>query len=68
MAKVIIEIEDMPNGSIQIRPSGDTYSNPMTDAQMMFILFQKIAETVEFIQMKQEERRKKKEERLENNF
>ena len=30
----------------------------MTDAQMMFILFQKIAETVEFIQMKQEERRK----------
>lgn len=58
MAKVIIEIEDMPNGSIQIRPSGDTYSNPMTDAQMMFILFQKIAETVEFMQMKQEERRK----------
>lgn len=49
MAKIIIEIEDMPNGSIQIRPSGGTYSNPMTDAQMMFILFQKIAETVEFI-------------------
>lgn len=58
MAKIIIEIEDMPNGSIQIRPSGDTYSNPMTDAQMTFILFQKIAEAVEFIQMKQEERRK----------
>ena len=58
MAKVIIEIEDMPNGGIQIRPSGGTYGNPMTDAQMMFILFQKIAETVEFIQMKQEERRK----------
>ena len=35
MAKIIIEIEDLPNGSIQIRPSGDTYDNPMTDAQMM---------------------------------
>lgn len=58
MAKIIIEIEDLPNGTIKIRPSGDTYDNPMTDAQMMFILFQKIAETVEFIQMKQEERRK----------
>jgi len=46
LAKIIIEIEDMPNGSIQIRPSGGTYSNPMTDAQMMFILFQKIVKVL----------------------
>lgn len=50
MAKIIIEIEDLPNGAINYKPSGDLHiGKDVTPAQTTWIAIQKTIEMLDTI-------------------
>lgn len=50
MAKIIIEIEDLPDGGINYKPSGDLYiGKDVTPAQLTWIAIQKTIEMLDTI-------------------